>query len=451
MVNITLTTNQSWNDPYDNNTPYLIWDQVDTVTPINRAITESFNVTLNVEEDFEAWASESVEDSGMFGMFSSSASSQQFFSEAVANNASWAVKYSAMDAYNVVLLEDRLLEPDPDFLYDATRLPALWWFPEKWAVWQTHFQTYGTHFVAQGNFGGGYFYSKFVDSAYVHTAAEGQFAADAQADFLSFLAADGGIAGGASAASSAYLSAGVAVVVCDGAEQLSGSCHNGHNDSAAFAKWANAIPTSPALMDVRLRLTANLVPRLLQATYLEATITYVGWVGVDALLSRASSVGQVLTHIANLTVPTCECYPAGATCTDATASKVIAQVTQAKATANKLQQTLGQLVVEMQQAVKNKTQSMVLPPAAQLANWTAIMASVAAKVYSVPVEVTCSSFILASSDTCGSGASQVCCSEPYITVYFTLLGLCDGKTCEANSSYNPKLCFSELIPVGLLS
>lgn len=449
-VNMTLAAENVWTDPYANNTDYYIWDQVDTVTAQEAEVWESINATLNSFEDLEAWAVETVETDSIFGMFSSSATSTQFFEQAVSVNASFVAKYGRIDAYKVRLLEPRQLQADPDFAYDVAALPTKFTSPLNWPKWQAHFKQYGTHYVIEVHLGGGFLYTKFASSAYVHAAGSGTLAAEAEADFLFMLAADGGFSGGVKGATSDYIAAGARKVLCSGAEQYASLCTNGKNDSSAFQQWANAVPLAPAVTSVRLRTNVELLPPSQQAVYSTAMITYVGWAGIERLDKVAHNVNATLASLASLPAVSCSCHTSPCTPT-VEANATITQVDNVRKNATVAMAKLQPLLADIAKTLASRARDITLPSIATLANWTVSLRNFEKVLFSPKQTLTCDSYYLYPTPYCGTA----CCYTPSTEypVFNSISRVCDDlkQACSnLGAVIEPKTCFSINVPQALL-
>lgn len=442
VVNMTLTSNFSWFDQYTNES-VLLWDQVDGVTPTPSFFEDSAGVVVDSMYSFMEWLYASVSESGMFGLFSKSASFSEFFSAGYSNNATLFMVRGVESAYYATLLEPSELQPDAQFLADAMALPVLWETPRAWKSWVAHFGQYGTHYIWRGYFGGNYFYAKFVDALYVSESGEAEMSAEGSLDFLDYLSLDGGASAHAQQASSAYVSAGAAVVSCYGCDELIGYCHNMQNNSAEFAQWVNCASRSPALHNATFMLNSRLLPAgPLRENHVAATTAYIAWSGVEWMLSALSAARNEFQRIGGWPAElNCSCHAPwpgfGPICsrwddgTEATYDAV-------RANALTMLNTTLPLIDNITLALEARNRSLIPPPLAVLEDWMSKTLGIIAIAFSGPPQLLqCSSTDLMPAHQ----GYQAWCDQ----------GCCWVPDCCCCIGHYGIVCFSDVYPPRLLS
>eukprot|EP00039_Didymoeca_costata_P028585 m.21574 g.21574 ORF g.21574 m.21574 type:complete len:539 (+) comp7183_c0_seq2:1518-3134(+) len=429
--------NQTFLDPY-NNVTYSVWDNV-AIIIVNTDFTEELVFSLNTMADFDEWADLSINaKTHIFGSYKASAALSEYFNAGFENNMTVVLIHDKIEAYRAGFSDPGSLEPDEGFENAVKKLPTLLWsLPSNYMKWESHFSSYGTHYVNSAMLGGGYYYLKFLDTFYVHSAAGADFSAQGKIDFLYLLELSGAVGIHTHAAGAAYVNAGINITNCAGALQLAGACKQHDNDTKAFEAWENAVPANPATIGLDLVLNSELLAEPIKFLYNEVTVTYIGWAGINWLHTMAIQANTSLTRVINIT-PNCSCHSVKPCAVDAEGNQTISIIQSAQANAKVLVSKLAVTINNITAALTRKnTISAKLPSPAQLASMITNVGSIASKAFSFPKFVNCTSYLSAKA-VCRSGGAtgcpkdetQVCCNKPGVVV-----GYCEEHPNGKHSGY----------------
>jgi hypothetical protein len=252
--------------------------------------------------EFDEHAAACVDGDALFGLISASAEASEFFGATIKVGATLNIESGHVDTYTAELYPTSQLQPDGGFTEAVTGLPAEWWSPLNWGIFKQHFATYGTHFINAISAGGNYHYSSICNSEYLHAEGSAQASADAGADFLGLLKADGAFSGDVHAATELYHNSCTVSVTCLGGN---GQCHS--NSTSTYNAWVDSVHENPWMTDARYTLNSDLlggmpVQRLVHES---ASVAYIAWAGLKRLSEIMQAVRAALQMYADMDLPTC--------------------------------------------------------------------------------------------------------------------------------------------------
>lgn len=203
-----LTYDQGVTVPYgttlDNSTDYAVPDGV-TTHVVTATYTSSESTLLETESDYDEYFSASVSGSMTYMSYSASASSSLAFHGSLFSSKSsyYALNFGREQVYLARRYDTSNVLPD--FTAALSALPATLEEPGAENAYFTFFDTYGTHYLESGIFGGYYTMETRIDDSLVDSTSERDVTAGVQASFDD-MAQSGKLEASMAYGSSSYLS-----------------------------------------------------------------------------------------------------------------------------------------------------------------------------------------------------------------------------------------------------